>query len=296
MKMAEQAVLVPIRMTRWSNKYSDKKLSGEIAELKKARPGTIRANVDLTDNRAALELASLYGRINNGLIKKLTLPWRTGTHLLPANLIDEFEKQWNESVIKWDTLIEELRVTYDASVEAARKEITGLGLVFNEHRYPSVDEVISKYSIEKDTYELLTRPENVNDLRIDIGQQRADSMKRAIEEKMEAAAADANRHVQERIVKALSALVDGLQRFGTKSEGHDRTSTFRDYTVTKLGEIATVCQHLNVTDNGVIHTAIEDIKRDLSDLNPEALREDASQRRNVGTKAKKIIADLEGLY
>ena len=53
MKMAEQAVLVPIRMTRWSNKYSDKKLSGEIAELKKARPGTIRANVDLTDNRAA---------------------------------------------------------------------------------------------------------------------------------------------------------------------------------------------------------------------------------------------------
>jgi len=296
MKMSEQAVLVTIRMTKWSNRFSHRKLAGEIAEQKKAKHGTIRVALDLTQNRAVRELATLYGQVNNGLIKDLMLPWRPGTHLLPANLIDEFERRWNDAVRKWDLLVKEVEKTYDASVEQAKEELTGLGLLFDESLFPDVEDVVDKYSINKDAYEMLSDPKHVNDLRTDIGQKRADAMKRSIEIRMEKAADDATKYVQERIVKALASLVDGLQRHGTKEEGSDRSSTFRDNTVTKLGEIADVTQHLNVTENSTIHSAIQEIKKDLSDLNPTELRDDEVKRRDVGAKAKKIIKGLEDMY
>ena len=252
--------------------------------VRTSRSGHDQNDQDLTQNRAVRELATLYGQVNNGLIKDLMLPWRPGTHLLPANLIDEFERRWNDAVRKWDLLVEEVKNTYDASVEEAKNELTGLGLLFDENLFPGVEEVVGKYSIHKDPYEMLSDPKHVND------------MKRSIEGRMEKAAADATRHVQERIVKALASLVDGLHRHGTKEEGSDRSSTFRDNTVTKLGEIADVTQHLNVTENSTIHAAIQEIKKDLSDLNPKELRDDAAKRKDVGAKAKKIIKGLEDMY
>jgi hypothetical protein len=295
-KIAEQAVLVPITMTKWSNRASSKLAAEEVEISNDAREKSSRCSITLTRNAGVVGLQTLYGHINNNIIKKYCIPWATGTHLLPAELIDDFERDINNSIAEWNRLVEEVRVSYNASVEIARKpKPDGLGKLFQEQWFPTVDEVVAKYSIEIKPYRMLSDPRHVDDIRVNLPQAKIDRMKADIEKELVEVSKQTNIEVHKRITSALESLVDGLKRHGVK-EGDGKSGAFRDGTVTKMGELADIAKKLNVCGDATLDSAIDAIKKDLTDLQPDELRKDESKRKDVGKAAQKIIDDLDGIF
>ena len=296
-KIAEQAVLVPITMTKWSNRASSKLAAEEVEISNDAREKSSRCSVTLTQNSAVLGLQTLYGHINNNVIKKYCIPWAKGTHLLPAELIDDFERDINNAIAEWNRLVEQVRVTYESSVENARRpKPFGLGKLFNEQWFPSVDEVVAKYSIEIKPYRMLSDPRHVDDIRVNLPQAKVNRMKADIEKELVEVSRQTNIEVHKRITSALESLVDGLKRHGVKSEDDSKSGAFRDGTVTKMNELADIAKKLNVTGDATLDAAIDAIKKDLTDLQPDELRKDESKRKDVGSAAQKIIDDLDGAF
>ena len=296
-KIAEQAVLVPITMTKWSNRASSKLAAEEVEISNDAREKSSRCSITLTRNDGVVGLQTLYGHINNNIIKKYCIPWATGTHLLPAELIDDFERDINNAIAEWNRLVEEVRVSYNASVEIARNpKPDGLGKLFQEQWFPHVDEVVEKYSIEIKPYRMLSDPRHVDDIRVNLPQAKIDRMKADIEKELVEVSKQTNIEVHKRITSALESLVDGLKRHGVKAGDDGKSGAFRDGTVTKMGELADIAKKLNVTGDAKLDAAVDAIKKDLTDLQPDELRKDESKRKDVGKAAQKIIDDLDGIF
>ena len=296
-KISEQAVLVEITMTKWANRITDKYTAGEISERKKSREGSTRVSHDLTANAAVKKIATLYGHINNNIIKKYTLSWAKGTHLLPAEAMDDFERDFNKAKAEWDDLVKQVGETYDKSVEQAELPAPhGLGKLFNRHWFPPVEEVVAKYSIELKPYRLLSDPDHVNDIRVNLPQEKLNKMREAIEQENSEITQRANEEVLNRIVSTLQALADGLDRHGKKEKGAKRASKFSDNTVEKINELADVAKKLNVTGDARINAAVDAVMKDLTDLQPDELREDKGKREKVRDKAQKIVDDLCDMF
>ena len=296
-KIAEQAVLVPITMTKWSNRASSKLAAEEVEISNDAREKSSRCSITLTRNDGVVGLQTLYGHINNNIIKKYCIPWATGTHLLPAELIDDFERDINNAIAEWNRLVEQVRLTYDESVETARKpKPDGLGKLFQEQWFPTVDEVVAKYSIEIKPYRMLSDPRHVDDIRVNLPQAKINKMKADIEQELVEVSKQTNIEVHKRITSALESLVDGLKRHGVKEGDDGKSGAFRDGTVTKMNELADIAKKLNVTGDSKLDAAVDAIKKDLTDLQPAELRDDQSKRKDIGSKAQKIIDDLDGAF
>ena len=296
-KISEQAVLVEISMAKFSNTHNSPMAAEELELANNAREKSCRVPIKLTQNAAVLKLATLYGHINNNIIKKYTLSWSKGTHLLPAEAMDDFERDFNKAKAEWDRLVELVAVTYEKSVEqAALPKPHGLGKLFNKHWYPSVEEVVAKYSIDFKPYRLLSDPDHVDDIRVNLPQAKLDKMKRAIEQENLEIVDRANSEVLNRIVSTLQALTDGLDRHGKKAKGGTKASKFTNNTVEKINELADVAKKLNVTGDARINDAIDAVMRDLTDLEPSVLREDEAKRNDVRDKAQKIVDDLSDMF
>jgi hypothetical protein len=87
-----------------------------------------------------------------------------------------------------------------------------------------------------------------------------------------------------------------LKRHGVKEGDDGKSGAFRDGTVTKMNELADIAKKLNVTGDAKLDAAVDAIKKDLTDLQPAELRDDQSKRKDIGSKAQKIIDDLDGAF
>lgn len=296
-KISEQAVLVEISMAKFSNTHNSPIAAEELELANNAREKSCRVPIKLTQNAAVLKLAKLYGHINNNIIKKYTLSWSKGTHLLPAEAMDDFERDFNKAKAEWDDLVKQVGETYDKSVEQAELPAPhGLGKLFNRHWFPPVEEVVAKYSIELKPYRLLSDPDHVNDIRVNLPQEKLNKMREAIEQENSEITKRANEEVLNRIVSTLQALADGLDRHGKKEKGAKRASKFSDNTVEKINELADVAKKLNVTGDARINAAVDAVMKDLTDLQPDELREDKGKREKVRDKAQKIVDDLSDMF
>jgi hypothetical protein len=212
-------------------------------------------------------------------------------------LIDDFERDINNAIAEWNRLVEQVRLTYDESVETARKpKPDGLGKLFQEQWFPTVDEVVAKYSIEIKPYRMLSDPRHVDDIRVNLPQAKINKMKADIEQELVEVSKQTNIEVHKRITSALESLVDGLKRHGVKEGDDGKSGAFRDGTVTKMNELADIAKKLNVTGDAKLDAAVDAIKKDLTDLQPAELRDDQSKRKDIGSKAQKIIDDLDGAF
>ena len=216
---------------------------------------------------------------------------------MPAEAMDDFERDFNKAKAEWDRLVELVGVTYEKSVKEAELPAPhGLGKLFNKHWYPKVGEVVAKYSIELKPYRLLSDPDHVDDIRVNLPQAKLDKMKKAIEQENLEIADRANSEILNRIVSTLQALTDGLDRHGKKAKGGARASKFSDNTVVKINELADVAKKLNVTGDARINDAVDAVMRDLTDLEPSVLRKDEAKRNDVRDKAQKIVDDLSSMF
>jgi hypothetical protein len=288
-KIQNQAVLVAVTITKWSNAKTDQDITQEVSLNKNAQDGMIRVRKSLIKSAVVKALSRIAGQIRNNVVNELTIPWGNGVRLLPVELLDQFEREFEQHQDRWDENLRELGREYESSVSQAAKV---LGDAFKASDYPSKDEILAKYSLSK---KIMPLPD-ANDLRVALPQAKLDSMKADIEADITSSLEGAMQKVHERVSETLAHLIDKLSDFGVDAKTGKATGVFRDSTVTNLTELAGILPSLNLTGDPKLTEVSNALLTQLRDLDPEKIRNSESHRNDVVSKAKDVADKLSGFF
>ena len=288
-KIQNQAVLVAVTITKWSNAKTDQDITQEVSLNKNAQDGMIRVRKNLIKSAVVKALSRIAGQIRNNVVNELTIPWGNGVRLLPIELLDQFEREFEQHQDRWDENLRELGREYESSVSQAAKV---LGDAFKASDYPSKDEILAKYSLSK---KIMPLPD-ANDLRVALPQAKLDSMKADIEADITSSLEGAMQKVHERVAETLAHLIDKLSDFGVDAKTGKATGIFRDSTVTNLTDLASILPSLNLTGDPKLTEVSNALLTQLRDLDPEKIRNSESHRNDVVSKAKDVADKLSGFF
>ena len=288
-KIQNQAVLVAVNITKWSNAKTDHAITEEVTLSKGAQGNMIRVRKNLIRSAVVKALSRIAGQIRNNLLGDLCAPWGAGEYLLPVELIDQFDREWEKYEDHWNANLRELGNEYDNSVDQAQKI---LGDAFDPSDYPSKEEILAKYSLSKKIRNLPSG----DDLRIALPQAKLDKMKADIEADVTSSIEGAMQKVHERVAETLAHLIEKLSEFGVDAKTGKATGVFRDSTVTNLTDLASILPSLNLTGDPKLTEASNSLLTQLRDLDPEKIRNSESHRKEIVTKAKDVADKLSGFF
>ena len=277
-KIQNNAMLLSTKITKFSNTRRDNGMADELTEAKKASPNVIKVTKTLFASPIIKGLNKAHGQLRNHTQKFNTLPWDDGERLIPCESIDPFEAAWVKKTDYIADLKRELHREYPNMLKRAAKD---LGDAFDINAYPTVEEILDAYSA---SYTLKKLPE-AGDLRVNLPADKLQKIKDSIEADVTSRVEAAAESVHERVVDTLQALIDGLERHGTKADGAKRASKFTDNTVEKIEELAAVLPSLNITGDPKLTQAGNALLTKLADLDPAKLRESKTERKAVADTA-----------
>ena len=288
-KIQNNAMLVQVRCTKWNNTVTDKLITHEVTCDKFADDGHIRVSKRLAKVSVVKELNRLIGQVGNSIIRKWCVPWDDGVHLITIDNLDKFEAALRDKCDKLEELKVELRSEWPKIVAGDKVK---LGKAFNELDYPSVDQIVDRYSI---TYRLKPMPSG-DDIRVNLPASRIDAIRKQVEADVTERVEAGTKAIHDRVANVLNTFIDGMERHGTKAEGAKRASKFADSIVDSIDELAEALPGLNVTGDPALTAIANDLFIRLRDLDPKDLREDAAHRKQAADTAKDIVGKLNGFF
>lgn len=288
-RIQNNAVLVRVRCTKWNNSITDKSITDQVTLDKSADKGYLRVTKVLAKQACVKELNRIIGQVGNQVVRTWTVPWDDGTYLVTVDNLDRFERELRQKSDRLEELKVELRREWPSIIAEDRNR---LGSAFRETDYPSADQIADRYSI---TYELKPLPSG-NDIRINLPQDRIDSIREQVERDVSQRVEQGAKIVHERVADVLNTLIEGLERHGTKAAGAKRASKFADSTVEAIERLAEALPGINLTGDPALTSVSNDLFLKLRDLDPQALRDDPAQRKQVTNVAKNIVNKLSGFY
>ena len=288
-KVQNNALLVRVKCTRWQHSFEDKGLASELTHSKGASDGVLKVRKTIAQQPVVRALDKLIGQVGNQIVRKMTLRWDEGEHLLTVENIDRFEDAIRDKNDKLEANKAELRVEWPTII-AVDKNL--LGSTFDADLYPTADEVCDSYSI---TYSLKPLPSS-DDIRVSLPDEKIKLIKKSVEDEINQKIESAMERVHSDVLTALENLIEGLERHGKKEGNAKRASKFGDNTVEEIKRIAEILPSLNLTGDPVLAQAGNKLLTKLRDLDPKQLRESKSKRKETVAQAKEIVDSLSGFF
>ena len=176
-KVQNNALLVRVKCTRWQHSFEDKGLASELTNSKGASDGVLKVRKTIAQQPVVRALDKLIGQVGNQIVRKMTLRWDEGEHLLTVENIDRFEDAIRDKNDKLEANKAELRVEWPTII-AVDKNL--LGSTFDADLYPTADEVCDSYSI---TYSLKPLPSS-DDIRVSLPDEKIKLIKKSVKYKI----------------------------------------------------------------------------------------------------------------
>ena len=283
------AMLVKVRCTKWCNTITDRGITDQVTVDKAAADGYLRVTKRLAKQAVVKELNKTIGQVGNTVLKLWTVPWDDGVHLITVDNLDRFEAALRKKADRLEELKSELQDTWPDVIEADKVR---LGDAFDPDDYPSVTEIVNRYSI---SYELRPLPSG-DDIRVNLPQQRVNAIRQQVEQDVAAKVEAGAKVVSERVADVLTTFIEGMERHGTKADGAKRASKFADSTVEAIERLAEALPGLNLTGDPALTAVSNDLFLKLRDLDPQVLREDDGKRQQAADTAKEIVSKLSGFF
>ena len=287
-KIQNNAMLVKVRCTKWCNTITDRGITDQVTVDKAAADGYLRVTKRLAKQAVVKELNKTIGQVGNTVLKLWTVPWDDGVHLITVDNLDRFEAALRKKADRLEELKSELQDTWPDVIEADKVR---LGDAFDPDDYPSVNEIVNRYSI---SYELRPLPSG-DDIRVNLPQQRVNAIRQQVEQDVAAKVEAGAKVVSERVADVLTTFIEGMERHGTKADGAKRASKFADSTVEAIERLAEALPGLNLTGDPALTAVSNDLFLKLRDLDPQVLREDDGKRQQAADTAKEIVSKLSGV-
>ena len=288
-KIQNNAMLVKVRCTKWCNTITDRGITDQVTVDKAAADGYLRVTKRLAKQAVVREFNKLIGQVGNTVLKLWTVPWDDGVHLITVDNLDRFEAALRKKADRLEELKSELQDTWPDVIEADKVR---LGDAFDPDDYPSVTEIVNRYSI---SYELRPLPSG-DDIRVNLPQQRVNAIRQQVEQDVAAKVEAGAKVVSERVADVLTTFIEGMERHGTKADGAKRASKFADSTVEAIERLAEALPGLNLTGDPALTAVSNDLFLKLRDLDPQVLREDDGKRQQAADTAKEIVSKLSGFF
>lgn len=272
---------VTLSISYWDGSITDRAVSEEVRRTKEAR-GNVGKFVKNLFPRKRGELdrvISLSGELRNAHYA-MTRTWERGEQLLPTALYMDYRKSVGEVKSALETAYEALWEAYPEMVVEGHRD---LGLL-DTTPYPSLEEFKTKFGVK-----ISMRPIPLtSDFRLHM---RDEEMKEEVERLSEELASsyqsrlrDGTRELGERILAQARAAVENL----TKDGGRFHTSWHKN-----LSEILAVLPKLDLTGE---LTQVKEEAEKLLKVEPEVLKKDKEQRRDLGKEAEEILKKMEGFF
>lgn len=204
-----------------------------------------------------------------------TCCWEDGKRLLSERARQTYDTRMNEFSTEFFRIVDEFGEEYPNWIEHARIMHAG---TFEQSDYPSwsLCRQTFKFVI---THEPIPRPDHFNpELQRIYGR----ALEAMTEQKIENAVAD----TWDRLLKPVQAMVERLA---------SPNAVFRDSLVENIREVTALVPALNLTGDSRLAEAARLIESQLSNLNPENLRDSKVDRKEAYERAQQLVARFGGL-
>lgn len=285
MTISDRAMLASVRITQWTARKLDKRVTAEVNESHGAGADAGRYNKALLSKGALAKVAAIASAART-LHYERTLPWSDdGNRVLPATGYLEFASKMKALRADFDSAVAEFVGGYPAFVADARIKLNGL---FDAADYPSAGDIARRFGFD---VVLLPMPD-ARDFRVDVGDAESAAIRADIEartaETIKAGMAD----LASRIAKTVGAMAETLGESRTNKAGETTSAIFRDSLVGNVRDLCALLPGLNITGDSRIAEFAARMESELLRHDAADLRVDPYARADTAKAAAAILADV----
>lgn len=277
-----RALLVWLRISTWSARKYDKRISAELNAQHNASSDASRVNKLLLpgDATAYKTLVSLATSIRAQHYSN-TLAWSDeGWRLLPTANYATYTKWLRDRQREFNDALNVFANDYPALRAQAARLLNGL---YRDEDYPAVQDIRSKFALGVEYQPVPAR----GDIRVDLGADQIAIIETAISDRLQRATAEAMRDAWSRLHEVVTKIAERLSQ---------PDAIFRDTLITNAEEVCDVLQRLNVTDDPDLESMRARVRRELTRFSPETLRDVPTHRQATADRAAEILRSMEGLF
>jgi hypothetical protein len=280
-KIHSRAMLVSLKISAWSARKHDKKVSQEVADNHHAS-----GDVGRYIKKLFPQDAKTYAALNTALGElrakhyEQTLAWSDeGWRLLPIANHGTYTTMVRQERARIDGLLSDFIAEYPTLRDQARQVLNGM---FKPEDYPAPLDLQKRYSIKVDFNPVPTG----SDFRVELDTATLEEIARDTEDRVTQAVKQAQEDAVERLHECVTRISERL---------NDPKAIFRDSLIENARELTDVLTRLNVTDDPRIEELRSRVEQ-LAQVSPEALRTLPFQRATTASEADAILADMNAVF
>jgi len=268
----DKAMLIRFNVSQWTARKYDKGATAKVSNDYGNATEAARVNKTLIAQEAIKKVSSKANDARTFHYKN-TLPWNDdGARILPAANYLEYTSNMRQFKADFEAAVNELVDNYPALIEDARIILNGL---FEEEDYPKPSQIIRKYNFSTAVDPL----PDASDFRVDLQSEEVKQIQAQIENRLQAATAEAMQDLWQRLFASVSAMVERLS---------DPNAIFRDSLTGNIEELVSLLPRMNLTDDPNLEAMRRTVEAKLL-KDPQTLREDKEERKQTADEAKAIL-------
>lgn len=280
--LAERAMLVSLRISQWSGRRFDRKVTKEVTDGNGAAADAGNFNKMLLPKEALAEIQSVVGETRTGFFER-TLPWLDdGQRIMTADAFLAHSAWQRGQKVKFDAAVEIFIAAYPNHIESARRR---LGSMFNTNDYPLPTELRDKFDM---CMTVMPVPQST-DFRANVADSQADTIRAEIERAVTDATRAAMHDVWSRIGELVERMATKLREYKPKRGAAKAENVFRDSLVENIKDMIGVLPGLNITGDDRL-TAMVDRLKTLTHYSADQLRTRTFIREDTITAADALLA------
>ena len=284
--ISSSALRVGLSISVPTMRKMDKRATQQVIAHNNARKGSANVSKKLIKSTAHEDMTKLVASMR-AYHREQTVPWGDmGDRLVSNQNLIDYKNNMAQLEDEFWQLSQRTCDEYPQAVAQARLEVTGLGYMFNESEYPSVEVLRRKFKFSL-VFEAVP---DVGDLRVDIGNQAASEMREQYKQVLSDRINAVHQDLAERLAEPLQRMSKGLDY----NEG-EKPSGFRDTLVDNVLSIVDLMRSCNLNGNAHIAGIQQDLRDTLKGVTPDGLRRDPNLRADTKRKVDAIIKNLPSL-
>jgi hypothetical protein len=281
MKATERAMLVSLRISSWSARRYDKRISQEVAENHNASIDAGRYTKALlpadANSYKALQNAAAEARSKH---YQQTLAWSDeGWRLLPTANYMTYTETMREAKQKFLRALEVFIAEYPELKETAKVRLNGM---YHEEDYPSVEDIRSRYSFALE-YSPLPDPQ---DFRITLADDEMAEIVASTENRVQSALKDAQGDAAKRLYEAVAHICERLSQ---------PDAIFKNSLIDNAREVCDALTRLNLGEDAKLEAFRQRVES-LAAIHPDHLRDSARVRAIKAAEASKIADAMRAAF
>lgn len=276
-----RALLVWLTIGTWSARRYDRTVSAKVNSEYQASSDAGRYNKFLLPGDAASykELASLASSIRAQHYAH-TLAWSDeGWRLLPTANYMDYTKWYRDQQRAFSTALDSFATDYPSMKQTASRL---LGKLYKDEDYPSVADVKQRFELGV-KYSPLP---SFGDVRVDLASDQIAEIERSINENVQNAVTVAVADAWQRLYEVVAKI---SERLGTKD------AIFRDSLIENARELCDTLKRLNVTNDAKLESMRVRVLDELTQFDPDVLRDTKAVRARVAQKADDILSAMSSV-